>query len=324
MRQSRQIAFLAIGLAALAGTSRAEYRSNMNLDDALLSVASPPAGFESNADATRAARKGKIARTPNLDSVPDNVIVLDNVVYASREQAVVHADVYRPRVAASLSPILLFVHGGAWDHGNEDSFRAWGVHYAQRGYVCVAATYRLSTVAAHPAALDDVREALRWAQLHAAEWRGDSARIAVIGQSAGAHLALLAAYQSVDAPRVQAVVDFYGPSSLADKPMRSASVVQKFLGGKRYRKYPELYRSASPMTYVSAQCPPTLIFHGTVDSRVPVAQSDALAEALRRVNVPFLYDRVDGWHHAMDQYVEVNVHCLAVMDVFLDRVLGKR
>ena len=324
MRRSRRIAFLAIGLAALAGTSRAEYRTNMNFGNALLSVALPPAGFESDADAARAARKGKIARAPKLDSVPDNVIVLDNVVYASQEQADLHADVYRPRIAASPSPVLLFVHGGAWDHGNEDSFRAWGVHYAQRGYVCVAATYRLSVVAAYPAALDDVREALRWVQSRAGEWGADPARVAVIGQSAGAHLALLSAYQFANAPRVQAVVDFYGPSSLADKPLRTASVVQKFLGGKRYRKYPEVYRNASPMTYVSAQCPPTLIFHGTVDSRVPVEQSDTLADALRRENVPFLYDRVDGWQHAMDQYAEVNAHCLAVMDVFLDRVLGKR
>ncbi|MBX7258021.1 MAG: alpha/beta hydrolase [Candidatus Hydrogenedentes bacterium] len=310
-----------LALAIMTGAVHADFRTNINFGEALLRTTPAPPGYKSARDAAHAVRKGRVAHAAVPEGIPDNVLVEEDVPYASRENSSLRADVYRPRNTTDPSPILVFVHGGAWDHGNEDSFRAWGIHYAQRGYVAVAITYSLVQVAPYPTALNDVREAFRWAQSQAGNWKADPSRMAIVGQSAGAHLALMAAYQPDSAPRVQAVVNFYGPADLTDKPLRTSKAVRKFLGGRRYSRAEDRYREASPMTHTSPQCPPTLIFHGTVDSRVPVSQSDRLADTLQRNNVPYLYDRIEGWHHAMDLYAEVNAHCLSVMDLFLDTLL---
>lgn len=313
------IACLALAPAASA---LAEFRTNMDVAPALQAIPPAPPGYANADQAARAVRKGQVAHRVTPDSAPESVLLQEDMVYAVRDGRGLRADVYRPRNAGLPAPILVFVHGGAWDHGSEDAFRAWGIHFAQRGYVCAAVTYRLVPLGSYPAAIEDVREALRWIQTRAGDWNADAARMALIGQSAGAHLALMTAYQASDAPRIRAVVDFYGPVDLTERPLRTSQAVRKFLSGRRFRQFPDLYREASPLSHVSGQCPPTLIFHGTVDNRVSVKQSDALAEALRREEVPFWYDRIDGWHHAMDLYAEVNAHCLSVMDVFFDRTLA--
>ncbi len=94
----------------------------------------------------------------------------------------------------------------------------------------------------------------------------------------------------------------------------------RFLGAP-YAEQPDLYRSASPIEYVSPGDPPTLILHGTVDDVVPVGQSDLLAAKLAQANIPYIYDRLPGWPHAMDLSQDVNDRCVWFMERFFDRYL---
>jgi dipeptidyl aminopeptidase/acylaminoacyl peptidase len=93
------------------------------------------------------------------------------------------------------------------------------------------------------------------------------------------------------------------------------------MGGKTVDDDPELYVKASPIKHLTKDAPPTLILHGTIDEMVPVTQSDKLAAKLAELGVPYLYDRIEGWNHGMDEMKEVNAHCVWMMDQFFALVL---
>src|SRR5690606_12762467 len=102
--------------------------------------------------------------------------------------------------------------------------------------------------------------------------------------------------------------------------VRGIDPVQWFLG-TRYVSDPDLYALASPITHATADDPPTLLVHGTVDDVVPVDQSDILAAKLKELGVPVWYDRMEGWHHAMDLYVPAHDHCLRVVEMYVEAYL---
>jgi dipeptidyl aminopeptidase/acylaminoacyl peptidase len=120
---------------------------------------------------------------------------------------------------------------------------------------------------------------------------------------------------------IRCVVSFYGPSDLTTDFARSHPTVEGLLGAS-YATSPERFAHASPISHVSSDDPPTLIFHGTIDETVPVAQSDALAERLSDSGVAVEYHRLRGWPHTMDAVVPVNEYCQQVMDGFFSRHLA--
>jgi dipeptidyl aminopeptidase/acylaminoacyl peptidase len=130
---------------------------------------------------------------------------------------------------------------------------------------------------------------LKWVHAHAAEYRLDPKRIVLAGESAGAHLAALAAVRADKTTPVAAVVAFYAPSDLAALYTKGAplSPNQSALFGRTIADDAtlELLRAASPITYVRAGLPPFLLLHGTADARVPYAQSTKLQAALRAAGV---------------------------------------
>ena len=152
-----------------------------------------------------------------------------------------------------------------------------------------------------------------------------------MGGSAGGHLALLIGYgggevlfneecNTTVTNEVKAVVDFYGPVDLTTPYAISVNSVYDFLDAK-YDENPEVYLTASPKTYISSENPPTLIFQGTIDSLVPVSQSDSLEVWLERAGVPNDYHRLKGWPHTMDAVKEVNEYCQFYIDRFLEKYL---
>ncbi|WP_291371833.1 prolyl oligopeptidase family serine peptidase [Cyclobacterium sp.] len=120
--------------------------------------------------------------------------------------------------------------------------------------------------------------------------------------------------------RVRAIVDLYGPVDLTTPYAISTEQVQSFMGSS-YEQDPEMYRLASPRTFITADDPPTLIFQGTIDSLVPVSQSDSLQLWLQQAGVPHDYHRLKGWPHTMDMAQEVNEYCQFYIDRFLERYL---
>src|SRR6185295_7985433 len=120
------------------------------------------------------------------------------------------ADLYRPPEPNGCG--VLLVHGGAWIQGDRTQLRGYGILLGRIGYTCLACEYRLAPAGQWPDQIDDVNTALRWFHAEAAALGVDPAKIAVSGNSAGGHLALMAAASPV-AP-VAAVVAFYAPTDM--------------------------------------------------------------------------------------------------------------
>jgi acetyl esterase/lipase len=204
-------------------------------------------------------------------------------------------DLYRPRGGAippGGRPAVVAIHGGGWRGGTKNTYGREAARLAARGYVVASVEYALSSPG-HPTwpdNLDDVREAVRWLRRHAAEYGVDPGRIAAMGSSAGGHLAELLGTRALgDEPeaRVQAVVNLYGPSDLANLFRSPGAVLPlRLYLGRDPKDAPESYRAASPIAHASAGSAPTLIIHGEADMLVPVAQSRAMAERLRGAGVP--------------------------------------
>ncbi|MBP7050993.1 MAG: alpha/beta hydrolase [Phycisphaerae bacterium] len=239
-------------------------------------------------------------------------------------------DLYLPRGREKAGPAILFIHGGAWKSGKRSDMKYYCAKFAEKGYVTATVSYRLLQEAPFPAAVQDVKCAVRWLRANAAAYQVDPNRIAVSGNSAGGHLAMMIGYS--DDPslegngghpgvssRVRAVVDFYGPTDLTTDYARNHKLVTDFLGGKTFAEAPEVFKLASPLSHLTKDDPPTLIFQGTIDSLVPVAQADALASKLKELGIDYVYERYEGWPHTMDLAEAVNRRCVYQMAQFFTK-----
>ncbi|HEX8501511.1 MAG TPA: alpha/beta hydrolase [Pyrinomonadaceae bacterium] len=229
-------------------------------------------------------------------------------------------DVYQPpHPARPLSPAVIVIHGGSWSGGDKSDFESYDRWLAAGGRVVFDVEYRLANSAQRfPAQLADIKCAIAWVKDHAARYRVDPERLALLGRSAGGQLALLAAYTANDATLrpdscdgrdtgVRAVVSFYGPTDLAwdyTHPARpdvidTARVLENYLGGSP-ASAPQAYASASPVEHVGAQSPPTLFLHGGHDQLVRPENVERIIPKLAAAGVPFTYVYLPWANHGFD------------------------
>jgi beta-galactosidase len=221
------------------------------------------------------------------------------------------------------SPAVVWIHGGGWTGGSKKEARAQEVcgTLAGAGYVCASIDYRLGADS-WPGDLFDCKNAVRFLRVHAADYHIDPDRIAVMGGSAGGHLALMVGLTAGEpalepqAPypgipdMVGAVVDLYGPADLltlrgADakgnalaKPAVNADPTAAL--GKDSQAGLDLWRAASPVNHVSPDSPPVLIAHGTVDSLVNFGQSAELERILTQNGVAHEFVALEHVGHSFD------------------------
>jgi acetyl esterase/lipase len=207
-------------------------------------------------------------------------------VYAARGDESLHLDLYRLTTSHTPAPLVVVIHGGSWQGGGSEQLSALNHYLAARGYAVAAITYRLSPRHRFPAAHHDVVAALDYLTAHAGELGIDANKVVFLGRSAGAQLALLAAY-TLRRPAIRGVVSLYGPTDLHwgyDHPANrlvidTCRVLEDYLGGSP-KEAPEVYTAASPMTFVDAHSPPTLLIHGAQDEMVFLENSRRLAARL--------------------------------------------
>ena len=210
-----------------------------------------------------------------------------DVVYRTVDGQPLALDIYYPDSGGPWKT-LVFIHGGAWTEGDKDPLP---VVPTTAGFLVVSINYRMYPAYRFPAMIEDVKCAIRYLRAHAALFNLDPERIALIGHSAGGHLAALAGLAGEEAgwdrgpfaelsSRVQAVVEMSGPTDLT-RPFPDWMMVQKELVFGA-----EQWVSASPVTHVHASAPPFLIVHGDADPAVPVEQANLLYEALIRAGAP--------------------------------------
>ncbi len=214
-------------------------------------------------------------------------------------------DVYRP-ASAGRFPIIVQIYGGAWQRGVPGDNAAFAQYFAARGYVVFAIDYRHAPKWQWPVQIEDVRAALAWIAAHADEYDGDRSRTALIGRSSGAQLALLAAYEARPAA-VSAVVSYYGPTDLAQgwrvpprpDPLNVRAVLEAYLGGTP-DEVPRRYSEASPISYVAAAVPPTLLVYGTRDHIVEPYFGRDLHQRLRAAGASSVLLEIPWAEHAFD------------------------
>jgi acetyl esterase/lipase len=202
------------------------------------------------------------------------------------------------------------------------------------GFAVANVDYRLARIATAPAAVQDSRCALRWVIRHATQYGLDTEHLVLVGSSAGAHLALMAALapQSAgfdglcpgDEPlKAAAVINFFGVVDVAEllAPPNPRDFAVGWIGVGPERA--ALARRVSPLTYVGKSSPPIFTAHGDADPVVPFVQAKQLHEALDRAGVPnTLYPLRGGGHGQFDGAEVLNVN-RAVRDFLVKRGIVK-
>ncbi len=263
-------------------------------------------------------------------AIPDNLDFKKDIEYKNVGGKSLKLDILRPKNITADAPLIVFIHGGGWTSGRKEDYLCYMVPFAEKGYVTASLSYRLLEEAPYPACAEDIDDAVKWVFTNSEKYGYSPEHIALVGGSAGAHLAMLAAYgwgksnDSVSSaqnyPHIRAVVDIYGPADLTTPYARAHPLVTSFLATS-YEKDPGFFSEASPMKYISRNSPPTLILHGTSDQLVPVSQSDTLKARLDRLGVPAVYFRFPLWPHAMDVDKRVNDFAFAKMSEFFVKYL---
>jgi len=276
-------------------------------------------------------------QVPGIPRQSDTHELFEDVVYAVADGFPLRYDHYRPRRATGPAPAVVFVHGGAWVHGDPSQAAGNALHFARRGIATISISYRLAPRHRFPAALDDVRRGLRHVRAHAAELGVDPDRIALMGLSAGAHLAMLAhvaaglpalapelpAELSDVADSVRAIVLHYGPYDLARRrPFPDGFDPIGELLGERLGD-DAWVRLASPVHHAERASAPVLLVHGTADAVVSYRESERMHAALERAGKTGELLLLEGAPHAFqtDWRGEANRRANAATDAFLERHL---
>lgn len=236
----------------------------------------------------------------------DSVLVTPDIVFATVANVPLKAVVYRPTVAGRY-PVIVQIYGGAWQRGSPNDFAEFARFFAARDYVVFAIDYRHAPSFHFPDQLADVQTALAWVRRTGAKYGADTSRIALLGRSAGAHLALMAAYDSTKMP-VQAVVSFYGPVDLVESylhppspdPLNVRDVETKFIGVSLENGL-DKYKRASPINLVRAGLPPTMLINGARDNIVEQRFGVMLDAKLRETGNTSVFIEIPWADHAFDE-----------------------
>lgn len=250
--------------------------------------------------------------------------------------------------AKTQRPCIVMIAGGGWTEVDQNVWMPELVYYAKHGYVVASVSYSLPPTWLFPEMLCDIKQAIRFLRAHAEEWGIDSERIAVMGESAGGHLASLVAttegvmeFEKGDyleqKSNVQAAVIFYGASDLTDFEgrgetesynsreqilLRGEFEPQSIAAGVHYlRDHPDIAKAMDPTNYISQSTPPFLLLHGLKDKQVPVYHSEIMYKKLLERKVAADIVLIKDVDHASQAFIQTEVKEMVLG--FLDKSLNK-
>jgi acetyl esterase/lipase len=266
--------------------------------------------------------------------LPGRVAIDEDVVFGRGGDRDLKCDVFTPPDSLEGGqpnrPAVLLLHGGGWRDGDKTQLKYYGIQLARYGYLCVCSEYRLSGEAIWPAQLHDAKAALRWIRGNAAQLNVDAERIAVSGNSAGAHLALMLA-ATPDTPGLEgdggqegvsstcaAAIAVYPPTLLRSAEPEADGAVAALFGGPVSN---ETADAASPLTYAHRGFPPTMLVHGNADDVVPVAASLQMYDALSGAGAAVEMHIFQGQEHAFDTKPDFARQIADLSALFFERTL---
>ena len=276
----------------------------------------------------------------------------NDVNYAGDDKTYHLLDIYLPLVEKPFYPVIVIIYGSAWLSNNSKGtdLNTLGKALLDAGFAVVMPNHRSSSDAKFPAQINDIKSVVRFVRGNASVYNFDTSFIGITGSSSGGHLAsltgtsgsvreytvgsatadlegnigLFGSYSS----SVDAVVDWFGPtdfltmdscgSQMAHNPADSPE--SSLIGGP-VQENPDKCALANPMTYVDANDPPFLIFHGDKDPLVPFCQSDMFFKVLQNAKVPAQYFLVPGAQHGPGLFVEK--YFTMMTDFFKKHVVDK-
>jgi len=271
---------------------------------------------------------------PNIKVVPEfhskTVKEKRNISYCTIDKRKLLLDVFYPSSKAKAKRVaIMIIHGGGWRSGNRTQHYPLAQRLADLGYVCFTPEYRLSTEALFPAAVYDLKSALRWIRANAKQYNVDTNKIAVLGFSAGGELAAFLGVTNLNSnfegnecnlkssSTVQAIIDLDGtlsfvhPESGEGDDSKRTSAATYWLGYPK-RDNPKLWEEASPLTYVSKNTPPTLFINSSVD-RMHAGRTDFLkvlnenniyAEVKTFSDAPHSFPLFDPWFEPTLKHID--------------------
>ena len=274
----------------------------------------------------------KVNSDIKLPKLNQNYNLQKDIIYKnSPENEPLKLDIYQPKNLNKKSPVVIYIHGGAWVGGDKSAvsynFREYVLEeLLQNHYTVISINFTNINMETHlNQTLQDCKDVLKWIKDNAEQYQLDLNNIGVWGGSSGAHLAMLTAYNqkneaSLNLPELKYVVNFFGPSDLNELFKTDANKLLlkafKLYSLKTYntrkqkikqltgfdintQKEQVIKRSKelSPVTYVNKNTVPTLIFHGTGDSTVDISQSQLLADVLEENKVYHQYFILDNAKH---------------------------
>jgi len=241
---------------------------------------------------------------PVKDVFPAGTLHYDNIPYANDTLKKHLLDIYVPSTGQSTYPVVVWIHGGAWM--SNDKYADMGYmkntlkEFIEKGYAVASIDYRWSTMAIFPAQVQDCNQALEFLYQNADKYKLDKNRIALIGFSAGGHLANLVGlsnnnyvkdfYADGKKPhfKIKVVLDFYGPADFLTLKSHDSkdphNPITLLLGGMVSDNEAKA-KNASPITYIDKNDPPFLIVQGEKDESVNPDQAILLSEKLKAVGV---------------------------------------
>lgn len=230
------------------------------------------------------------------DPVPPTEAVTQlNVAYGT--DPLQKMDIYLPAGrSVSSTRVMIMIHGGGWTQGDKSEFTAYVDTLKKRipGYAIFNINYRLANGSTNffPTQENDVKAALDFIYSKRNEYK-IADKWVLLGASAGGHLALLQAYKYTTPVKIKAVVDFFGPTQLTNMYNFPANPLIPLLltqvTGGNPSTHATLYQQSSPMSFITAQSPPTIILHGGADIVVAPSQSVMLRDQLQTLSVPHQY-----------------------------------
>ncbi len=262
----------------------------------LVSFAQQEASFPRDTSYTVQSTYQKLIKDyPNIEAVKPALpagVTHQSKIYRTLGERKLQADIFYPQQKANKKyPGVLLIHGGGWRAGDRSLMLPLAQQLAAQGFVTVAAEYRLSLEAQYPAAVLDLKQAIRWMRAHAVEFQLggiplDQDQIAVLGCSAGGQLAaLIGTTQGVDklegegqyqqySSDVQAIIDIDGILAFHHPESEEGNIAAQWLGGT-YEEAAANWTEASALTHVDKNTPPVL-FIGSAFPRFHAGKNDMI------------------------------------------------
>jgi acetyl esterase/lipase len=244
--------------------------------------------------------------------------IVKDIKYATTPEKELSLDLYMPTNAVKPA-LMVWIHGGAWSAGSKENPPT---EFIEHGFALASINYRLSGEAKFPAQIHDIKAAIRFLRANAKKYGFDADKIIIWGSSAGGHLAALAGVTNENAAlegtlgenlqtssKVQAILDYYGPTNLTTILKQSTphglnvrTPALELLFGKPVKDTIAELNLASPVFHVDKNDPPLFICHGDQDIQVPINQSIELYGKYKQAGLKIEMEFIYGAGHGGKEY----------------------